>query len=490
MTQGSELRLPKIKYLASMALFSLLTLSSSIWATDTSQALRHGFSWSVFLIYILVISIHQQREEQFGRLVAKLFSIIFVLFLIIHLGALNFEIALNEEWNQLMSRGKNYSTTLLTVLSPYLLFYPSKSQFIRFVKIISLVLLANVLFLTGARGALLAFSVIVMIKFWNFYSHTSWRILGGIGGLAVIIAGIYLLNTSQATSDFRFVNEYRQELESRVGVNKNSIKSISENPLLGAGAGHWARDIYRHGIGNVTPLNNSKVITRFRSHNAYFMMAVEYGLIGFGLFFIPIVLCLLRYRHRWTELDGVKKAAWTSLVAWLIVIFFYATAVPYSYFFSGIALVGLTGYALILPSYDMKSDRSIYLIMLATVLAVACGCWFSFSKVCHSTYQKANKAYENGNSMKAYELYEQLYHPTLFATADYSISIDQRLAELVALQGDHVKAAFYYERGLEIMPNSSSLLYSYLIFLRENSPGSARLTEIELRLRNIQPNLI
>ena len=92
--------------------------------------------------------------------------------------------------------------------------------------------------------------------------------------------------------------------------------------------------------------------------------------------------------------------------------------------------------------------------------------------------------------MKAYELYEQLYHPTFFASADYSVSIDQRLAELVTLQGDNVKAAFYYERGLEIMPNSSSLLYSYLIFLRENSPESARLTEIELRLRNIQPNLI
>ena len=488
--RDSDLKLPKIKYLAPMALFGLLALASTLWAQDTSQVLRHSFIWSVFLIFILVISMHQQREEQSGRLVAKLFSFIFVLFLIIHLGALNFEIALNEEWNQLMSRGKNYSTTLLTVLSPYLLFYPSRSQFIRFVKIISIVLLSNILFLTGARGAMLAFSVIVLIKLWNFYSHTSWRILGGIGGLAVIITGIYLLNTSQATSDFRFVNEYRQELEPRVRVNKNSIKSISENPLLGAGAGHWARDIYRHGIGNVAPLNNSKEVTRFRSHNAYFMMAVEYGLIGFVLFFLPIVLSLLRYRHRWTELDGIKKAAWTSLLAWLIVIFFYATAVPYSYFFSGIALVGLTGYALILPYSDIKSFGSRYVIIIPTVLAVACGCWFSFSKVCHSTYQKANKAYENGNSMKAYELYEQLYHPTFFASADYSVSIDQRLAELVTLQGDNVKAAFYYERGLEIMPNSSSLLYSYLIFLRENSPESARLTEIELRLRNIQPNLI
>ena len=267
-TQGSEVRLPKVKYLVPMALFSLLAISSSLWAMDTSQVLRHSFIWGLYLLYTLVISIHQQREEQSGRLVAKLFSIIFVLFLIIHLGALNFEIALNEEWNQLMSRGKNYSTTLLTVLSPYLLFYPSRSQFIRFVKIISIVLLSNILFLTGARGAMLAFSVIVLIKLWNFYSHTSWRILGGIGGLAVIITGIYLLNTSQATSDFRFVNEYRQELEPRVRVNKNSIKSISENPLLGAGAGHWARDIYRHGIGNVAPLNNSKEFTRFRSHNA------------------------------------------------------------------------------------------------------------------------------------------------------------------------------------------------------------------------------
>ena len=487
---GSNLKLPKVKYLAPMALFSLLALSSALWATDLSQVLRHSFIWSVYLLFIIVISLHQQREEQFGRLVAKIFSFIFVLFLIIHLGALNFEIALNEEWNQLMSRGKNYSTTLLTVLSPYLLFYPSKSQFIRFIKIISLVLLANILFLTGARGALLAFSVIVLIKLWNFYSHTSWRILGGIGGLAVIIAGIYLLNTSQATSDFRFVNEYRQELESRVTVNKNSIKSISENALLGVGAGHWARDIYRHGIGDVAPLNNPKDVIRFRSHNAYFMMAVEYGLIGFGLFFIPIVLCLSRYRHKWTELDGVKKAAWTSLVAWLIVIFFYATAVPYSYFFSGIALVGLTGYALILPSSDMKSDRSRSVIILATVLAVACGCWFSFSKVCHSTFQKANKAYAGGDYSKAQDLYMQLYHPIFFATADYKDSIDKMLAELSLLQGEYDDAAYYYERGLTVMPYSTDLLYSYLKYLHEYDPSSIRIKEIEARLITIQPNLI
>lgn len=461
-TQGSDLRLPKFKYLAPMALFSLLALSSSIWAQDISQVLRHSFIWSIYLLYILIVSLHQQREEQFGRFVAKLFSFIFVLFLIIHLGALNFEIALNEEWNRLMSKGKNYSTTLLTVLSPYLLFYPSKSQFVRFVKIISLVLLANVLFLTGARGALLAFSVIVLIKFWNFYSHTSWRILGGIGGLAVIITGIYFLNTSKVTSDFRFVNEYRQELESRVRVNKNSIKSIRNNALLGVGAGHWARDIYRHGIGDVAPLNNPNNIIRFRSHNAYFMIAVEYGLIGFVLFFLPMILSLLRYRHKWTELGAIKKAAWTSLVAWLIVVFFYATAVPYSYFFSGIALVGLTAYALIIPYAEIKSVRSNYVIIPATVLAVACACWFSYSKVCHATFQKANKEFENGDYMKAYKLYEQLYHPTFCASIDYRISLDQKLAEAAALTENHNNAREYYKRGLTIMPNSTHLLLSLI----------------------------
>jgi len=484
-----KVRLPKAKYLVPIFGFGLLAISSSLWVEDTSQSLRHSFIWALFLLYLLIISIHHERNEHFSRQVAKLFSCFFVFLLALHLGALNFEIALYGEWNELMSKGKNYSTTLLTVLVPYLLFYPSKSQFIRFAKIISVILLANVLFLTGTRGALLAFAVIVLIKLWNFYSHTPWRILGGIGGLSLIIAAIYFLNVSQASTDFLFVNEYRQELESRIRMNKNSIKSISERPLFGVGAGHWARDIYRHGIADVSPFNSTTDIIRYRSHNAYFMIAVEYGLIGFVLFFLPIVLCLLRYRHKWTDLDGIQKAAWVSLAAWLIVIFFYATAVPYSFFFSGIALVGLTGYALLLPYSDTKPVLGRYTLIGTAILATLCAIWFSFSKVCHSTFQKANRAYENEEFELAFRLYEQLYHPYFFASVDYRVSLDQKLAEAAAKIENHNKVVEHYERGLAIMPYSTDLLFSYLNYLRAYDVQSDRIPEVEQRIKKIQDNL-
>jgi tetratricopeptide (TPR) repeat protein len=110
--------------------------------------------------------------------------------------------------------------------------------------------------------------------------------------------------------------------------------------------------------------------------------------------------------------------------------------------------------------------------------------------VCHSTFQKANKAYAGGDYSKAQDLYMQLYHPIFFATADYKDSIDKMLAELSLLQGEYDDAAYYYERGLTVMPYSTDLLYSYLKYLHEYDPSSIRIKEIEARLITIQPNLI
>ncbi len=485
---AEPVRLPHRSYLIPISVFGGLALLSSLWAHETSQALRHGFIWNLYLLYALTIAIHTNQEKHFGRHVAKLFSYLFLFLLLLHLGALHLEISLDTDWNELMSKGKNYSTTFLTLLSPYLLFYPSKSQFIRFSKVISIILLSNILFLTGARGALLAFAVIVMIKLWNFYAHTAWRFIGGIIGLAIIIGSIYLLNTSKATTDFTFVNEYRQELESRVRMNKNSIKSIQDHPLAGVGAGHWARDIYQYGIGDVAPLNNTDEIVRYRSYNAYFMITVEYGLIGFLLFFLPLFTLLFGYRHRWTELGGIKKGAFVSLVAWLIVIFFYATAVPYSYFFSGIALVGMTSLAILLPSSEGGKNK--YGGLAAIALAIGCALWFSFTKVCHATFQKAKRTYAQGDIQGASDLYQQLYHPIFFASADYKESVDLKLAEIAIELGNTSAAKTYFERGLEEMPHSTELLYGYLTFLEKYDNRSARIRDLKSRIRTIQPNLL
>ena len=484
---SSEILNIRWSYINYLLAFSLVALISVLWADDASQALRHGFLWVVYTLIACMIAMQSTSNDRFERQVAKLFSIFFVILLLLHLGALQFDISLDRSWNNFLSKGKNYTTTLLTVLVPFLLFYPSRSQFVRFSKIISIILLANILFLTGARGALLAFAFIVVIKLWNFYAHSRWRVLGGISGLAVIIAGIYLLNTSEATTDFTFVNEYRQELASRIRMNKNSMKSIRQHPFIGVGAGHWARDIYQHGIGDVAPLNNARKITRLHSHNAYFKIAVEYGLIGWLLFFTPLLLLLLYYRDSWTEIDGIKKAAWVSLVAWLIVMFFYATAVPYSYFFSGIALVGMVSAGLLLPQSEGGGKRY---VMILIILSLLCALWFSFTKVCHATYQKANRTYKKGQLVEAQRMYDKLYHPIFFASADYQQSVDLRMAEFAIEQEDFLAAKNYFERGLKKMPNSTELMYRYLTFLEEHEKESTVIDALRAKLKVIQPNLV
>ena len=173
-----------------------LSFVSIFWSTDPTMAIRESFNWLLLALVSFIVSTLIASSDQILHFLSKTLVVFFIFFLVFHLGAIQFDIGLDSAWNALMSRNRYYTTTLLTCLSPFIIFYPSKSQFVRFSKIISVVLLANLLFLTGARGALLAFSLILLLKYWNFYAEWKFRYFGVLVGAIIIVSGIYFLNTS------------------------------------------------------------------------------------------------------------------------------------------------------------------------------------------------------------------------------------------------------------------------------------------------------
>ena len=457
-----KLQFRNSKVFFALAAFVTLSFLSTIWASDTSMAIRESFIWLLFSLIALSINSLISVDDHFDYHLSKMFSIFFMLFLIFHLGAIQFEIGLSADWNALMSKNKEYTTTLLTCLSPFILFYPSKSQFVRFLKVISIVLLANLLFLTAARGALLAFSMILLLKYWNFYAEWKYRFFGVLLGAIIIVSGIYVLNTSTISSELLFVKEYRAELASRILMNKNSIASISEQPIVGVGAGQWYNDIYRHGVGQTDPLSSTNIFVRYRSHNLYFKQLVEVGIVGFILFFGCLTGILWKYRHRWTELSGYQKASWACLLSYLIVVYFYANAVPYEYFFSSITLVAFVSLGILIGGLDSRNFKFKMLPYLVLILSLSTSAWYIYSKQIDDNHRIVLAS--EGNDTIAIEALERTYHPILHSSYNYNTSISQLLAERFAKIGDNTKAAAYYTQALKQRPFHEPLLRSYVDF--------------------------
>ena len=452
---------PNSKVLIALAAFVVLSFLSTIWASDTSMAIRESFMWLLFSLIALSINSLIRSDDRFEHQLSKMFSIFYVSFLIFHLGAIQFDIGLGGDWNQLMSKNKEYTTTLLTCLSPFIIFYPSKSQFVRFLKIISIVLLANLLFLTAARGALLAFSMILLLKYWNFYAEWKYRYFGVLLGAIIIVSGIYILNVSTMTSELLFVKEYRAELPSRILMNQNSIASISDQPIIGVGSGQWYNDIYRHGVGETAPFNSIQELVRYRSHNLYFKQLVELGFIGFILFFGCLIGILWKYKNRWTELLGYQKAAWASLMSYLVATYFYANAVPYEYFFSSITLVAFISLGILLGGLPSKDSAPKFIPYLILLLSLSTSIWYMYSKTKWESYKTVQSA---SSDIISIEALEKAYHPSLHSSFNYNTSLSQSLAELYAMNGDATKAQDYYTQALKQTPYHEPLLRSYIDF--------------------------
>ena len=484
-SKNHKFSFPNSKVLLALAAFVALSFLSTIWASDTSMAIRESFIWLLFSLIALCINSMIRRNEPFEYHLSKMFAIFYVLFLIFHLGAIQFDIGLGGDWNQLMSKNKEYTTTLLTCLSPFIIFYPSKIQFVRFLKVISIVLLANLLFLTGARGALLAFSMILLLKYWNFYAEWRYRYFGVLLGAIIIVSGIYVLNTSTASSDLTFVKEYRAELESRILMNKNSIASISEQPIIGVGSGQWYNDIYRHGVGETAPFNSPDEFVRYRSHNLYFKQLVELGFIGFVLFFGCLIGILWKYKNRWTELSGYQKAAWASLMSYLVVVYFYANAIPYEYFFSAITFVAFVSLGVLLGGLPSQNLRPKFLPYLILLLSLSTSVWYTYSKTKWETHKTFLSAVDDVPALRALE---KSYHPIFHSSFNYNTSLSQLLAEFYAKNGELAKA--YYAQALKQTPYHEPLLRSYIDFcIKTGLPKDAAKPYMD-KLMKIQPDFV
>lgn len=412
---------------------------------------------------------------------------LFMFLLLFHLLAVSFNIQTGVEWVEFMSKNKNYTTSFLCCLYPFLLFYKSKSQFIRFLKIISAVLILNLILLTSARGALLALGFILLYKVYCSFKGSQYFISVFSAFSLVIISGIVAFNSNHPQlTKLDIVAEYKKELPSRLYLAKSSIHMALDNPVLGTGAGNWHLNAYNNPLADITEFNTTEGFATYRAHNLYGKILGELGIVGLLLFLFSFFM-LVRDVSKQKELSTIQQASLAVLISYLTVSWFYVTANSHAFLFSGIQLLGFISIGILLSSLSAnKMSRSLRHII--TSLSVLAAIWFMYNKYACDKFIEGDKMKSKNELAESAKCLENLYIRGIKTSHGISSLIPLELAELYSKMGDNENAQLNYEKAIVLAPNNRELLYSYAQFLITENKDSATAQALLQKLLFVQSN--
>ena len=187
------------------------------------------------------------------------------------------------------------------------------------------------------------------------------------------------------------------------------------------------------------------------------------------LFFAALFGALYKYKDEWTLLSGYYKAAWASLLSFLIVSYFYATAIPYEHFFSGIALIAFISLGILMSSEKERDKKPFVMSYVIILSGFVCLVWFANRKVSYESFKEISLDIEEGKSQEAIKKLERVYHSFYNASFDYKTSYGQLIAEQYAITGNKEKAQKYFQEALKLRPHDELLLRSYINYcINEN----------------------
>ena len=471
-----------------LALFVLFQFLSAFWAIDPSLNWIFGGIWLLFFSFSILLKIEIEENPKVQFWLFGFLGFFFSIMLIHHLAGVHFGISLNENWNAFFSQNKNYTSTLLVCLYPFLLFYKTKNRFLRFFKFIAGILVVNILILTSARGALLAMGIVVLYKAIDNVQQAKYKKLIGVTGSLLLGLGIGLFNQPSLSAEFVMVKDYWQEFPARAYLANSSIQQFLNNILFGVGTGNWPIMAYQESLISVAAFDDPNEFVRYRGHNLYTTLLAENGIIGFGLFVLAILSLLFYNLKRIAQLTPIQKAGFASLLVYLVTSYFYVTANSHEYLFSGIQFMGFLNIALLSIGLENKLQINNKYSFLFLLLSLICLIWFTYSRWVFNQYQQIGKDTTNNKEKKEIKILEKLYQPNLRTTYDYRTSLPHELATRFEAIGQIDKAESYYLEALAYAPHHEEILLDYGRFLLKIKKDSIGANEKVAQVLKIQGN--
>lgn len=241
-----------------------------------------------FYIPMFILIFREEKTKVFG-LYAFLAIMGVTLFLSYFIAITGIEIGKGTPENPVIF--KNYITqNLLMVLATYFIaihaWQHSKLKIFKLninlkwlYSIIIILAIYNILFMSAGRTGYLILFCLTLIFFYQIYKFKG--IL--IGSLILIIVGSIAYNFSGILQDrvnkvVTNIQDYQHgDSNTSVGIRlefyKNSLTLVMKQPILGTGTGSFAHEYKKLFMKTTT-----------NPHNDYLMIAVQWGIIGLGLF--------------------------------------------------------------------------------------------------------------------------------------------------------------------------------------------------------------
>ncbi len=468
--------------------FLVWAFLSVLWATNPSRAWYGSFIYVNVFLFVALMRNELMRRSETTRWLHAFFLFLFLVSLAHHILAIHLEVSPDDSWNAFLIRNKNYTTSYMLALLPFLVFYPFSSRLLQYIKFISLVLCFNVVLITHSRGGLLALSTLVLVFIAISPRFAKFRLWAYAIVALLVIVGVYLFNRPLGV-DYPVIQTYCEEIESRIFLLLRSIELFMANPIGGVGMSNLSVWVYATELPSIVPFDQPNEYVRLRSHNQFSEWLAEGGLFGFLAIIIPLGFVIIKSFQNIRSLTGFELASLSSLLIYLVTSYFYCTVNAHEHFFSSVQYLGWFCWGVLMwrYSHEMKAPPKA-MLHVCILIGMVSSLWFGRIYLNIHGYWKAQKMLEQGDNVGAITLMEGIYHPHWYSHYDFEHSLAHHLARLHAKKGAGNLARRYYSQALDVSPHDMHILVDYADFLRNRDPKSDDAKRVINTLSDIDAN--
>jgi O-antigen ligase len=516
-----------------VAMFTVWSGVSTIWAATLHDAIHHTFTWAVYLVSFVFLEHILLSTKQVTAVTNALAITAVILSVLCLFDYLSIEDFASAE-GTIRIRYAKYAELLITaspVLWALVLYSRRRKQML--VMYIPAVAAWSTVMLSLSKGAFIAgifgFGIFFAGAIW--FSHGVFRRRTAsmaciwVALTVAVQLGFTLYSSVPSTTDYISGNadSSRSTSNMRIFTWKLGMHMFSTNPILGVGANNFgiALNESRSAVANAEPENPESEIGEDylfeRAHNEFLQIAAELGMIGAGLFAAAIlsfaIFTFRALRNRVRSVSPFLMAGIGGLVA------FFVSSLFSSFSFRAIqnglvfiAVLTLTVHQILKlrskarVSSPVAPGRSLRLATAASIVITAAFTAFSFSRGVSQFYVfmgerepnytiavadfKSALFFDSSNSGANLAWASRASYEKDFSTAAqlYQLCIDQGLgvtitysllADALEKGGDLAGAERALGEAVRIFPRSIFTRVRYAVVLEQN--GKFAESESEIR---------
>lgn len=400
--------------------YLIFSFSSILWSSNIAFVWTPGFTYAT-LIAIFILVRHSLNEPSSVSILVRFLQATFLITLIQHLIALVSGIPLDTNWNSFFGKNVNHTSSYLAMLLPFLLFGNNKVHLA--VKIVLCLLTVLVVFHLGARAAFLSLLLIIVIYVLKLAPPLIRKLII-LGVIAFsVICGVLLFSgkLQLAGGD-----------QARLYLLKNSLALWLMKPIIGHGLGSWPLLAFNSSLKEVSGMNSqTDFFNHVQSHNWYFKVLVEQGILGVILLFSPFIFVFRKLLK--SGITEIQLAFVASVLVFFFQCVFYSTTTFSVYHFSAMNLLvfinlGVLSSSLIVSNARCSKSRILFLgLVFISFLSLL---WFAFLMTANYTYISAKRSILNNDTSAAKLKLKQIYKPGIFTHHNHKTSLALFISQL------------------------------------------------------------